>query len=104
MFPNSVAKMNSILIMVLMKYQLAFLALLPVMDLNPPHLVITLRNANTDRDLMQVMKSVNDMKAQLEVVQLERDELWNAIKPLADLFRKPEDAGTRRWMDVVKDI
>jgi hypothetical protein len=28
----------------------AFLALLPVMDLKPPHLVIALRNANTDID------------------------------------------------------
>jgi len=50
------------------------------------------------------MKSVNDMKTQLEVVQSERDELWNVIKPLADLFHKLEDAGTRWWMDVVKDI
>jgi hypothetical protein len=29
------------------KYKQAFLASLPVMDLKPPHLVITLRNGNT---------------------------------------------------------
>jgi len=29
--------------------------------------------------------------------------LWEAMKPLALLFRKPED-GEKRWVDIVKDI
>ena len=29
--------------------------------------------------------------------------LWEAVKPLALLFRKPED-GEKRWVDIVKDI
>ena len=29
--------------------------------------------------------------------------LWEAVKPLALLFRKLED-GERRWVDIVKDI
>ena len=57
-----------------------------------------------DRDLMQTMKLVNDKKAHLEVIQSERDELWDTIKPLVDLFCKPEDAGAKRWVDVIKDI
>ena len=56
MFLGGVAKINSILVMVLRntnrlsdgvkKYQQAFLAPLLVMDLKPPHLVIALGNAN----------------------------------------------------------
>ena len=46
---------------------------------------------------------MNDMKAQLERAQSERTMLWEAVKPLALLFRKPEN-GERRWVDIVKDI
>ena len=56
-----------------------------------------------DHDVIQALKSVNDMKAQLERVQSERNTLWEAVKPLALLFRKPED-GEKRWVDIVKDI
>ena len=56
-----------------------------------------------DRDLMQALKSVNDMKAQLERAQSERNTLWEAAKPLILLFHKPED-GEKRWVDIVKDI
>ena len=42
-----------------------------------------------DRDLMQALKSVNDMKAQLERAQSERNTLWEAVKPLALFFRNP---------------
>ena len=52
---------------------------------------------------MQALKSVNDMKAQLERAQSERNMLWEAMKPIALLFCKPED-GKRRWVDIVKDI
>ena len=52
---------------------------------------------------MQALKSVNDMKAQLERAQSERNTLWEAVKPLALLFHKPED-GEKRWVDIVKDI
>ena len=41
------------------------------------------------RDLMQALKSVNDMKAQLERVQSEQNMLWEAVKPLALFFRNP---------------
>jgi hypothetical protein len=40
------AKVNSILVMVLRNANQEFMAPLPVMDLKPPHLVIELRNAN----------------------------------------------------------
>jgi hypothetical protein len=56
-----------------------------------------------DRDLMQAMKTVTDVQAQLERVQGERNMLWDAMKPLALLFRRPED-GERRWVDIVRDI
>jgi hypothetical protein len=29
--------------------------------------------------------------------------LWDTMKPLVLLFRRPED-GERRWMDIVRDI
>jgi hypothetical protein len=45
-FLGGVAKVNSILVMVLRNANQAFLAPLLVMDLKPPHLVIALRNAN----------------------------------------------------------
>ena len=56
-----------------------------------------------DHDLMQALKSVTDLKAQLERAQLERNTLWEAMKPLALLFRRLEDA-KKRWVDIVKDI
>ena len=34
---------------------------------------------------------------------MERNTLWEAMKPLALLFRWPED-GEKRWVDIVKDI
>ena len=46
---------------------------------------------------------MNDTKAQLERAQLERNMIWEAVKPLALLFRRPED-GEKRWVDIVKDI
>ena len=52
---------------------------------------------------MQALKSVNDMKAQLERAQSEQNMLWEAVKPLALFFHKPED-GEKRWVDIVKDI
>ena len=54
-----------------------------------------------DHDLMQALKSVTDMKTQLEIVQVERNTLWEAMKPLALLFHTLED-GKRRWVDIVK--
>jgi hypothetical protein len=45
-FVGGIAKVNSILVVVLRNTNHAFLAPLPVMDLKPPHLVIALRNAN----------------------------------------------------------
>ena len=57
----------------------------------------------TDRDLMQALKSVTDMKAQLERAQSEHNTLWEAMKPLALLFHTPED-GERRWVYIVKQI
>jgi hypothetical protein len=45
-FLGGVAKVISILVMVLRNAKQAFLALLLVMDLKPSHLVIALRNAN----------------------------------------------------------
>ena len=42
-----------------------------------------------NRDLMQALKLVNDMKAQLERAQSERTMLWEAVKPLALFFRNP---------------
>ena len=56
-----------------------------------------------DRGLMQALKLVIDMKTQLETVQAECNTLWEAVKPLALLFRTPED-GERRWVDIVKQI
>ena len=56
-----------------------------------------------DHDLMQALKSGNDMKALLERVQSERNTLWEAVKPLTLLFCKLED-GKKRWVDIVKDI
>jgi len=52
---------------------------------------------------MQALKSVTDLKAQLERAQLERNTLWEAMKPLALLFRRPEDS-EKRWAHIVKDI
>ena len=52
---------------------------------------------------MQALKSVNDMKAQLERAQSERNTLWEAVKLLGLLFCKSED-GEKRWVDIVKDI
>jgi hypothetical protein len=52
---------------------------------------------------MQAMKTVTDVQAQLERVQGERNMLWDAVRPLALLFRRPED-GKRRWVDIVRDI
>ena len=52
---------------------------------------------------MQVLKSVTDMKDQLKRAQSEWNTLWEAMKPLALLFRRPED-GKRRWVDIVKEI
>jgi hypothetical protein len=46
-FLGGVAKVNSILVMVLRNANQAFLAPLPMVDLKPPHLVIALRIANT---------------------------------------------------------
>ena len=43
------------------------------------------------------------MKARLERAQSEWNTLWEAVKPLALLFRKLEDH-ERRWVDIVKDI
>ena len=43
------------------------------------------------------------MKAQLERAQSERNTLWEAMKPLALLFCRPED-DEKRWVDIVKDI
>jgi hypothetical protein len=43
---GGVAKVNATLVMVLRDTSQAFLALLLVMDLKPPHLVIALGNAN----------------------------------------------------------
>ena len=56
-----------------------------------------------DHDLMRALKLVTDMKAQLERTQSERNTLWEAMKPLALLFHRPED-GEKRWVDIVKDI
>jgi hypothetical protein len=53
-FLGGVAKVNSILVMVLRNANQAFLAPLPVMDLKPPHLVIALRNANSIAQLGHV--------------------------------------------------
>ena len=52
---------------------------------------------------MQALKSVTDMKAQLERTQSERNTHWEVMKPLTLLFRRPED-GEKRWVDIVKDI
>ena len=46
---------------------------------------------------------MNDTKAQLERAQLERNMIWEAVKPLALLFRRAED-GEKRWVDILKDI
>ena len=43
------------------------------------------------------------MKAQLERAQSERNTLWEAMKPLALLFRRLED-NERRCVDIVKEI
>jgi len=43
------------------------------------------------------------MKARLERAQSEQNSLWEAVKPRALLFHKPED-GENRWVDIVKDI
>jgi hypothetical protein len=45
-FLGGIAKVNSILAMVLRNANQTFLTPLPVMDLKSPHLVIALRNAN----------------------------------------------------------
>ena len=37
------------------------------------------------------------------MVQLERNTLWEAMKPLALLFHTPEH-GERRWVYIVKQI
>jgi hypothetical protein len=49
-FLGGVAKVNSILVMVLRNANHTFLAPLSVMDLKPPHLVIALKNANMHID------------------------------------------------------
>ena len=56
-----------------------------------------------DHDLMQALKSMTDMKAQLERAQSERNMLWEAVKPLALLFHSLED-GEKSWVDIVRDI
>jgi hypothetical protein len=56
-----------------------------------------------DRDLMQAMKTVTDVQAQLERVQGKWNMLWDTVKPLVLLFRRLED-GERRWVDIVRDI
>ena len=56
-----------------------------------------------DRDLMQALKSMTDMKTQLETVQAECNTLWEAMKPLALLFGRAKD-GEKRWVDIVKEI
>ena len=56
-----------------------------------------------DGDLMQALKSVTDIKAHQERAQLERNMLWEAMKPLALLFRRPKD-GEKGWVDIVKEI
>ena len=33
----------------------------------------------------------------------EHNMLWEVVKPLALLFRRPKD-GERRWVDIVKEI
>ena len=43
------------------------------------------------------------MKTQLERAQTECNTLWEAMKPLALLFHRPED-DERRWVDIVKEI
>ena len=53
--------------------------------------------------MMLALKSVTDMKAQLERAQSEWNTLWEAMKPLALLFLWPED-DENRWVDIVKDI
>jgi hypothetical protein len=56
-----------------------------------------------DRHLMQAMKTVTDMQAQLERVQGERNTLWDVVRPLTLLFHMPEDSESR-WVDIVRDI
>ena len=56
-----------------------------------------------DHDLMQALKLVIDMKAQLETAQSERNTLWDAMKPVALLLHRLEDS-ERKWVDIVKEI
>ena len=46
---------------------------------------------------------MTDKKTQLERAQSEQNTLWEAVMPLALLFRRPED-GEKRWVDIVKEI
>lgn len=56
-----------------------------------------------DRVLMQAMKMVTDMLAQLERAQSEHKALWDAVRPLALLFHRPKDSD-KRLIDIMKEI
>ena len=53
--------------------------------------------------MIHALKSVTNMKAQLERAQSEWNMLQEVVKQLTLLFRRPED-GEKRWLDIVKDI
>jgi hypothetical protein len=66
-FLGGIAKVNSILAMVLRNANQTFLTPLPVMDLKSPHLVIALRNANNSL-LPELDQSITSMAMTLYIL------------------------------------
>lgn len=57
-----------------------------------------------DHDLVQAMKEMQNMAAgSMETVNQENARLWNMIKQIAILIKRPEDAGTT-WGDLLPRI
>jgi hypothetical protein len=52
---------------------------------------------SADQDLMQALKSVKDLTAELGAIQKENNDLWNVVHHVANLIRVPEDA-RKSWV------
>jgi hypothetical protein len=48
---------------------------------------------SADQDLMQALKSVKDLTAELGATRKENSDLWNAVHHVANFIRVREDAG-----------
>jgi hypothetical protein len=51
--------------------------------------------------MMQALSSVKDMTTELEAVKKDRDNIWNAMRPVAELIRTPADNG-KTWGEFLR--